>query len=68
MVNLTQQSFAETLIESLEFESLSLSAYTTPYWSGCPTDSIPHIEMSSSQCDLLQLQYQLKLVGPYHTF
>ena len=61
-VNLTQQSFAETLIESLGFDSLSLSTFTTPYRSGCPIDSIPNEGMSSADWDLLHLQYQ-SLVG-----
>jgi hypothetical protein len=61
-VNLTQQSFAETLIESLGFESMSLSTFTTSYCSGYPIDFIPHEEMSSTHRDSLCLQYQ-SLVG-----
>jgi hypothetical protein len=61
-VNLTQQSFLETLIESLGFSSLSLSTYTSPYRSGLPIDSIPHEDMSATQRDVLRLQYQ-SLVG-----
>jgi hypothetical protein len=61
-VNLTQQSFAETLIDSFGFGSLSLSAYTSLYRSGVPIDSIPHEDMSDTQRDSLCLQYQT-LVG-----
>jgi hypothetical protein len=52
-VNRTQQSFAETLIDSLGFSSLSTSTYTTPYRSGLSIDSIPNVEMSSGQRDSL---------------
>jgi len=41
---------------------MSLSTFTTPYHSGYPINSIPHEEMSSTQRDSLQLQYQ-SLVG-----
>jgi hypothetical protein len=61
-VNLTQQSFAETLIDSLGYGSISTLTYTTPYRSGCPIDSVPHINMPLSKCDSLRLQYQ-SLVG-----
>jgi hypothetical protein len=61
-VNLTQQSFAETLIDSLGFGSLSLSTYISPYRSGLPIDSIPHEDMPTIERDSLRLQYQL-LVG-----
>jgi hypothetical protein len=64
-VNLTQQWFAETLIDSLGFGSLSLSTYTSPYHSGLPIDSIPHEDMSDTQHDSLWLQYQ-SLVGSLH--
>jgi len=57
-VNLTQQSFAETLIESLGLDSLSSSTLTTPYRSSYPIDSIPNEDMSSAERDLLCLQYQ----------
>jgi hypothetical protein len=46
-VNLEQQSFAETLIDSLGYGSISTSTYTTPYRSGCPIDSVPHVNMPS---------------------
>jgi hypothetical protein len=61
-VNLTQQLFSETLIDSLGFGSLSLSTYSSPYRSGLPIDSIPHEDMSTLECDALRLQYQ-SLVG-----
>jgi hypothetical protein len=52
-VNLTQQSFSETLIESFGYESLSLSTFTTPYRSGLPINSIPTDDMSAPQHDAL---------------
>jgi len=61
-VTLTQQSFAETLIETYGYSNLGTSTFTTPYRSGFPIDSIPHEDMSSSQRDALRLQYQ-SLVG-----
>jgi hypothetical protein len=61
-VHLTQQSFAETLIEYLGFDHLSLSLFVTPYHSGLSIDSIPHDSMSSNDRDALQLAYQ-SLVG-----
>ncbi len=61
-VNLTQQSFAETLIDSFGFGSLNTSTYLSPYRSGCPIDSIPHEDMPTDRRDSLRLQYQ-SLVG-----
>ena len=61
-VNLTQQSFAETLIEYLGYDNVSTSTFTTPYHTGNPIDSIPHEDMTSAQRDALRLQYQ-SLVG-----
>jgi hypothetical protein len=61
-VSLTQQSFAENLIESLGFDTLNASSFATPYRSGLPIDSIPTETLSASQCDALRLQYQ-SLVG-----
>jgi len=61
-VSLTQQSFAETLIESLGFETLNGSIFATPDQSGIAIDSILPEELSLSQRDLLRLQYQ-SLVG-----
>jgi hypothetical protein len=61
-VSLTQQSFAENLIESLSFDTLNASSFATPYRSGLPIDSIPTETLSASQRDALRLQYQ-SLVG-----
>jgi len=61
-VNLTQQSFTESLLESLGFPSSNVSTFTTPYRLGMSIDSIPTQEMSSADCDILRLQYQ-SLVG-----
>jgi hypothetical protein len=61
-VSLTQQSFAEDLIESLGFSSASTSTFLTPYRSGLSIDSIPHEPMSSNDRDTLRLNYQ-SLVG-----
>ncbi len=61
-VSLTQQSFAETLIESMGFKNLNASSFATPYRSGSPIDSIPTEDLSASQHDILRLQYQ-SLVG-----
>jgi hypothetical protein len=61
-VHLTQQSFAETLVESLQFDHLQYSPFLTPYRSGLPVDSVPHELMSSHDRDALCLAYQ-SLVG-----
>jgi hypothetical protein len=61
-VSLTQQSFAENLIESLGFEHLNASTFASPYRSGIPIDSILSEDLSSTQRDILRLQYQ-SLVG-----
>ena len=61
-VNLTQQSFAETLIDSVGFVSTSVSTYTSPYRSGFPVDAVPTQPMDSADRDKLRLQYQ-SLVG-----
>jgi hypothetical protein len=61
-VCLTQQSFTETLIDSLGLQSSSVSSFTTPYLLGLVIDSIPHHEMDSENHDKLCLQYQ-SLVG-----
>jgi len=61
-VRLTQQSFAESLIESLVFEDLSSSTYITPYRSGLSIDSILHEPMTSSDRDALRLAHP-SLVG-----
>jgi hypothetical protein len=51
-ITLTQQSFAETLIESLNLLTASVSTFTTPYRSGLAIDSIPH-EVMSPQTEIL---------------
>jgi hypothetical protein len=61
-VHLTQQSFAENLVESLGFGSLDPSYYITPYRNGAPIDSVVHEQMSPSDRDALRLSYQ-SLVG-----
>jgi len=52
-VSLTQQSFAENLIESLGFDTLNASSFATPYRSGLPIDSIPTEVLPASQHDAL---------------
>jgi hypothetical protein len=61
-VCLTQQSFIETLVESLGFLQASTSHYTTPYCSGMVIDSIPHQDMSSDGRDKLCLNNLLLVV------
>jgi len=61
-VTLTQQSFAETLIESLGIMIESTSTFTSPYHSGYPIDAVPDYDMSLNDRDRLRLQYQ-SLVG-----
>jgi hypothetical protein len=61
-VSLTQQSFAETLLESLGIDIPGVSTFMTPYSANQPIDSIPHLSMSSSTRDALRLKYQ-SLVG-----
>jgi hypothetical protein len=61
-VNLTQQSFTESLLDSLGFPTDQTSTFTTPYRSGMSIDSIPSSNMSASDRDHLRLQYQ-SLVG-----
>jgi hypothetical protein len=61
-ISLTQQLFAEDLIESLGFSSASISTFLTPYRSGRSIDSILHEEMSPTDRDALRLNYQ-SLVG-----
>ena len=58
-VNLTQQSFSENLIESVGYDSLSTSPYTSLYHSDLPIDSIPSSESNVLDNDPLQLKYQL---------
>ena len=66
-VTLTLQSFAENLIDSLHFDFIQPSIYTTPYRSGFPVDAIPHVEMSSPDRDVLRLLYQ-SIVGSLNWF
>jgi hypothetical protein len=61
-VSLAQQSFAENLIDSVNYSTASVSSYVTPYRSGLPIDSVPSIQLSSSDQDKLRLNYQ-SLVG-----
>jgi hypothetical protein len=51
-VSITQQSFAETLIDSLAFAS-AISTFATPYHLGLSIDSVPHQSMSSNDRDIL---------------
>jgi hypothetical protein len=60
--SLTQQSFIDTLLDNLGIAIDNVSHFSTPYRSGYPVDSVPFIEMSSSERDKLRLKYQ-SLVG-----
>ncbi len=64
-VSLTQQSFIESLLASLNTSVDGISTYTSPYRSGVHIDSIPFQEMEPSACDHLRLQYQ-SLVGSFY--
>jgi hypothetical protein len=57
-VSFTQQSFAETLIESLGLESIRPSTYLTPYCSGHSIDSVLHVSMPALERDTLRPKYQ----------
>ena len=61
-VNLTQQSFIDTLLETLGINIDNVSHFSTPYRSGYPVDSVAFVEMSSSDRDKLRLKFQ-SLVG-----
>jgi len=61
-VTLTQQSFTEFLLDSLNIPYVGISHFSTPYRSGNTIDSIPFQKMSSSDRDHLHLKYQ-SLVG-----
>jgi hypothetical protein len=52
-VSLTQQSFVDTLLDSLGISIDNVSHFSTPYRSGYPFDSVPFVEMSSSERDKL---------------
>ncbi len=47
-VSLTQQTFTEQLLKSLDIDHQTTSTYLTPYRSGSCIDSIPHDFMSDS--------------------
>ena len=61
-VTLTQQSFIESLLDSINVHFDNISSYSSPYRAGIHIDSIPHQAMTSSSRDRLCLQYQ-SLVG-----
>jgi hypothetical protein len=61
-VSLTQQSFAESFIDSLGIPSIGYSTYSRSYQSGMSIDSLPHQNLSVPVQDQLQLQYQ-SIVG-----
>jgi hypothetical protein len=61
-VSLTQQSFAENLVDSVNLSPTSVSTFVTPYRSGISIDSLPASMLSLTDQDELQLQYQ-SLVG-----
>jgi hypothetical protein len=61
-VSLTQQSFIESLLESLYISFDGTSTYSSPYQSGKHIDSLPTIDMSTEDRDQLRLQYQ-SIVG-----
>jgi hypothetical protein len=61
-IRLTQQSFTETLLESLNIDQPSQSTFLTPYRSECSIDSVPHESMSVMARNDLRLRYR-SLVG-----
>ena len=61
-VSLTQQSFVDTLLESLDISIDGISTYTSPYQANCHIDSIAHQDLSPSDRDRLRLCFQ-SLVG-----
>jgi len=61
-VTLTQQSFVESLLDSLDISIEGISLYTSPYQSGIHIDSISMDDMTPAARDKLRLQYQ-SLVG-----
>jgi len=54
----SQQSFIETLIDSLGIKDVGQSKFTTPYYFGQSIDLIPSVLMSHTARDKLHLQYQ----------
>jgi len=61
-VSLTQQSFAENLVDSVNCSVTSTSTFVTPYRSGLAIDSIPISTLPAPEQDQLRLYYQ-SLVG-----
>jgi len=61
-VTLSQQSFIEALLDSLNIHVNTTSTFTSPYRAGMSVDMIPHQDLSSSDRDHLRLQFQ-SLVG-----
>jgi hypothetical protein len=61
-VSLTQQSFLDQLLVSLNIFIDSSSSYTSPYKANCHIDSIPYQDMSQDARDSLRVKYQ-SLVG-----
>jgi hypothetical protein len=64
-VSLTQQSFVETLMDSLHIDRPHQSSFLTPYLSDCCIDSVPHESMLAMARDDLCLHYQ-SLVGSFN--
>jgi hypothetical protein len=54
-VSLTQQSFVDTLLESLGISIDGISTYTSPYQADCHIDSIANQDLSTSDRDRLRL-------------
>jgi len=54
-VTLTQESFAESLLDSLGLSGFNYSLFTSPYRSGMAIDSIQHEDMTSVARDKLRL-------------
>lgn len=54
-VSLTQQSFIDSLLDSLNMSFEGQSSYLSPYRSGLHIDSIPCQDMSPSDRDRLRL-------------
>jgi len=61
-VSLTQQSFLDQLLVSLNISIDSSSSCTSPYQAHCHIDSIQHQDMSADARDSLRVKYQ-SLVG-----
>jgi hypothetical protein len=61
-ISLTQQSFLDTLLTSLNITIDSSSHYSSPYKAHCHIDSISHQEMSASARDSLCTRYP-SLIG-----